>query len=85
MVTSMNNAFKLKGKKIDQPQSNKFLFYQYLPLLTTPETTVPTNGTEKVSFTWNSNGALESNFPWYGRQFRKVRTKFRPSPVTFDT
>ena len=27
------------------------------PLLTTPETTVPTKGTEKVSFTWNSNGA----------------------------
>ena len=28
-----------------------------LPLLTTPETTVPTNGTEKVSLMDSSNGA----------------------------
>ena len=31
-----------------------------LPLLTTPEMTVPTKGTEKVSLMWNSKGALSS-------------------------
>lgn len=35
----------------------------YVPLFTTPETTVPTKGTEKQSLTWNSNGPFESNFP----------------------
>jgi len=30
------------------------------PLLTIPETTVPTKGTEKVSLTWNSKGASAS-------------------------
>lgn len=29
------------------------------PALMIPETTVPVNGTEKVSLTWNSNGASE--------------------------
>ncbi len=31
-----------------------------LPLFTTPEMTVPTKGTEKVSLMWNSKGALSS-------------------------
>lgn len=31
-----------------------------MPDLTTPETTVPTKGTEKVSLTWNSSGAVAS-------------------------
>lgn len=55
------------------------------PFLTTPDTTVPTNGTEKQSLTWNSNGDVGSNFPWKGSMLRKVLTYSRPSPVTLET
>lgn len=55
------------------------------PDLTTPLTTVPTKGTEKVSLTWNSKGASMSYLPWCGMMLRKVRTRSRDCPVTLET
>jgi hypothetical protein len=51
-------------------------------------TTVPTNGTEKTSLIWNSNGASTTYLSsiWdEGRTFKNCLNNGNFSPVTFET
>jgi len=56
-----------------------------VPEFTTPATTAPVYGTEKVSLIKNSAGWSTMYCPWKGRMLRNVLTNSIPSPVTFDT
>jgi hypothetical protein len=59
--------------------------FRIMPELTTPATTAPMYGTEKVSLMRNSAESSMENLPWNGRISRNVLNRPIPCPVTLDT